>query len=91
MKAAVFCEDDFDKLVDVADEAAFSAFCDGFDAGAEAYGGGKWHLYLLPRDHADMVEKEHVGEVMRALEAVAEAEATAVNAGVEDPRVVGYP
>jgi hypothetical protein len=69
MKAVTFCEDDFEGHYDLRTEAEFDAFEKGFDAAAHAYGGGKWRLYLLPRDHAKMVEGEHVGEVMRALEA----------------------
>lgn len=68
MKAVTFCEDDFDGCHDVADEGAFAVFDEAFTAGANAYGAGKVRVYLLPRDHAKMVEAEHVGEVMRALE-----------------------
>lgn len=75
MYAVSFCEDDYNDVHDVTDEAAFAALCAGFDAGAEAYGGGNWHLYLLPRDHSTMVEKEHVGEIMRAHEEIARREA----------------
>lgn len=74
MKIASFCEDDFSACHDVASEAEFEAFSTGFDAAAEAYGGGKWRLYLLPRDHAKMVEAEHVSEVMRALEEAKEGD-----------------
>lgn len=77
MQAAVFCEDDFDSTHDVANEAAFSVFCDGFGAGAKAYGGGKWRLYLLPRDESEMNSDEHIGEIMRVHEAIAAAEAKA--------------
>jgi hypothetical protein len=69
MKAAVFCEDNFDACYEVTDEAAFAVFAKAFTAGANAYGAGNVRLYLLPRHHAAMVEAEHIGEVMRAVEA----------------------
>lgn len=71
MKAVFFCEDDYEGCADVADEAEFNAFARGFIRGAMAYDGEgvKIAVYLLPQDHARMVEEQHVGEVMRALEA----------------------
>lgn len=70
MYAISFCEDDYGDVYGVTDETAFDAFSDGFGAGANAYGAGKWRLYLLPRDEAEMVENEHIGEVMRAHEEI---------------------
>ncbi len=69
MKAVFFCEDDYEGCADVASEAEFAAFDRGFGRGASAYGAGKFSVYLLPRDHVAMVDAEHVGEVLRALEA----------------------
>lgn len=87
MRAAVFCEDDFDSIHDVADEAEFSAFSDGFDAGAKAYGGGKWRLYLLPRDSQKMYDDEHVGEIMRAHEAIEAAQSPEIQSPITDAAI----
>ena len=76
-RIAIFCEDDFDSVAEVADEIAAATFFAGFDAGAKAYGGGKWRLYALPRDATNMHEDEHVGEIMRAHEEIARLDAKA--------------
>lgn len=75
MYAVSFCEDDYNDVHEVADESAFQAFSDGFEAGASAYGAGKVRLYLYPRDEAKMIDAEHVGEAMRAHVAIERREA----------------
>ena len=75
MFAVSFCEDDYNDVHEDESEGAFSIFCDGFEAGADAYGAGKVRLYLLPRDAAKMAE-EDVGEVMRANAEIDRREAT---------------
>lgn len=68
MKVVMFCENDYEGCADVESETEFDAFERGFAAGAHAYGAGTFSLYLLPRDHEKMVEAEHIGEVVRALD-----------------------
>lgn len=70
MKVVMFCENDYVDCADVKTEAEAAAFARGFIAGAYAYDDGPTiAVYTLPDDHQRMVEEQHVGEVIRALEA----------------------
>ena len=70
MKVVAFCENDYQCCADVATEAEAAAWAKGFIDGALAYDSGATvAVYTLPADHVRMVDEQHVGEVMRALEA----------------------
>lgn len=76
---AVFSEDDFDSLHSFVTHEEANGFARGAKHVAALYA-ITVGAYVLPEDEAEMIEKEHVGEVMRVHESIsAHAEGVTVD------------